>query len=85
MAAVTLWVGGFDVLYACQDVEFDRQRALFDPKRFGIASALLIARAMHVGDDRCAGWLAGSFASAMARVGRHCAWWPRCWLTSIRS
>ncbi len=48
-AAVTLWVGGFDVLYACQDVEYDRRAGLFSiPKRFGIARALLIARAMHV-------------------------------------
>jgi len=47
--AVTLWGGGFDVLYACQDVEFDRQVGLFSiPKRFGIARALGIARGMHV-------------------------------------
>jgi 4-hydroxybenzoate polyprenyltransferase len=47
--AVTLWVGGFDVLYACQDVEFDRQAGLFSvPKRFGIAASLRIARVMHV-------------------------------------
>jgi 4-hydroxybenzoate polyprenyltransferase len=49
-AAVTLWVGGFDVLYACQDIEYDRSAGLFSvPKRFGIANALLIARAMHIG------------------------------------
>jgi len=49
-AAVTLWVGGFDVLYACQDVDYDQQAGLFSvPKKFGIANALLIARAMHVG------------------------------------
>ena len=48
-AAVTLWVGGFDVLYACQDVAFDQQAGLFSvPNRFGIPRALLIARAMHV-------------------------------------
>ncbi len=47
--AVTLWVGGFDVLYACQDLEFDREAGLYSvPKRFGIARALFIARAMHV-------------------------------------
>jgi 4-hydroxybenzoate polyprenyltransferase len=60
--AVTLWVGGFDVLYACQDVEFDRQAGLFSmPKRFGIARALLIARAMHVGVVVLLSWLAASF------------------------
>jgi 4-hydroxybenzoate polyprenyltransferase len=48
-AAVTLWVGGFDVLYACQDVEFDKSAGLHSiPKKFGIARALLMARAMHV-------------------------------------
>ena len=39
-AAVTLWVGGFDVLYACQDIDFDRRAGLYSvPKRFGIANA----------------------------------------------
>ena len=62
-AAVTLWVGGFDVLYACQDVDFDRRAGLFSiPKRFGIANALLIARLMHVGVVGLLAWLAASFA-----------------------
>jgi 4-hydroxybenzoate polyprenyltransferase len=60
--AVTLWVGGFDVLYACQDVEFDKEAGLFSvPKRFGIANALLIARVMHVGVVILLSWLAMSF------------------------
>ena len=60
--AVTLWVGGFDVLYACQDVEFDQEAGLFSvPKRFGIANALVIARAMHVGVVILLSWLATSF------------------------
>src|SRR4029077_10045810 len=62
-AAVSLWVGGFDVLYACQDVDYDRSAGLFSvPKRFGIACALLIARAMHVGVVALLSWLAASFA-----------------------
>src|ERR1700758_1124708 len=62
-AAVTLWVGGFDVLYACQDVDFDKRAGLFSvPKRFGIANALLIARLMHVGVVALLALLAGSFA-----------------------
>ena len=62
-AAVTLWVGGFDVLYACQDVEFDRAAGLYSvPKRFGIARALLIARGMHVAMIGLLAWLAASFA-----------------------
>jgi len=61
--AVTLWVGGFDVLYACQDVEYDRRAGLFSiPKRFGVATALLIARAMHIGVVALLSWLAASFA-----------------------
>jgi 4-hydroxybenzoate polyprenyltransferase len=62
-AAVTLWVGGFDVLYACQDVDYDQRAGLFSvPKRFGIARALLIARAMHVGVVALLAWLAASLA-----------------------
>jgi 4-hydroxybenzoate polyprenyltransferase len=62
-AAVTFWVGGFDVLYACQDVDFDRRAGLFSiPKKFGIASALLIARVMHVGVVVLLAWLAMSFS-----------------------
>jgi 4-hydroxybenzoate polyprenyltransferase len=61
-AAVTLWVGGFDVLYACQDIDYDRSAGLFSvPKQFGIAKALLIARGMHIGVIALLGWLAFSF------------------------
>jgi 4-hydroxybenzoate polyprenyltransferase len=60
--AVTLWVGGFDVLYACQDVEFDKNAGLYSiPKRFGIANALLIARVMHLGVIALLSWLAFGF------------------------
>ncbi len=61
-AAVTLWVGGFDVLYACQDVEFDKHAGLYSiPKKFGVARALLIARGMHVLMVALLAWLALSF------------------------
>lgn len=47
--AVTFWVGGFDVLYSCQDYEFDRQTGLHSiPRRYGIGKALWIARAFHL-------------------------------------
>src|SRR5271165_5039355 len=63
--AVTLWVGGFDVLYACQDVEFDSTVDLYSiPKRFGVARALSFARAMHVLMIGLLGWLAWSFQLA---------------------
>src|SRR5215469_4762047 len=61
-AAVTLWVGGFDVLYACQDIDFDRKVGLYSiPKRFGVATSLLISRLMHVATTALLIWLAASF------------------------
>jgi len=48
-AAVTFWVGGFDVLYACQDYEFDREANLHSvPRYFGIRGALAVARLFHL-------------------------------------
>jgi 4-hydroxybenzoate polyprenyltransferase len=48
-AAVVLWVAGFDVIYACQDVEVDRRERLHSlPARVGVANALRIAAAFHV-------------------------------------
>jgi 4-hydroxybenzoate polyprenyltransferase len=53
-AAIGLWVGGFDVLYACQDEAFDRAHGLRSiPVRFGIARALWISRGMHVATIVC--------------------------------
>src|SRR6201984_2375911 len=48
-AAVTFWVAGFDVLYACQDLDFDQQAGLHSiPRYCGIGKALWIARAFHL-------------------------------------
>ena len=48
-AAVTFWTAGFDVIYACQDYEFDIAEALHSvPRRLGIAGALWVARALHL-------------------------------------
>jgi 4-hydroxybenzoate polyprenyltransferase len=48
-AAIGAWVGGFDVLYACQDLDFDRAHGLRSiPARFGVPAALAISRGMHV-------------------------------------
>ncbi|HVO82630.1 MAG TPA: UbiA-like polyprenyltransferase [Terriglobales bacterium] len=48
-AAVTFWVGGFDVLYACQDYDFDHQAGLHSvPRHLGIGAALWIARVLHL-------------------------------------
>ena len=52
--AIGLWVGGFDVLYACQDLDVDRRQHLKSiPVRFGVARSLTISRVMHVGTIGC--------------------------------
>lgn len=46
--AIGLWVGGFDILYACQDLEFDRAHGLRSiPVRFGVGTAIQLSRMMH--------------------------------------
>jgi 4-hydroxybenzoate polyprenyltransferase len=61
-AAVLLWVGGFDVLYACQDYEFDRATGLKSvPQTFGLTAAFWIARAMHLGMVCLLAWLVRLF------------------------
>ncbi len=52
--AIGTWVGGFDVLYACQDLTFDRAHGLRSiPVRFGVARSLMISRGMHVATIVC--------------------------------
>ncbi|MBN2563042.1 MAG: UbiA family prenyltransferase [Phycisphaerae bacterium] len=48
-AAVLFWIAGFDIIYACQDVQVDRRDGLFSlPTRYGIARALLLSRGCHL-------------------------------------
>src|SRR5213593_3483086 len=48
-AAVTFWTAGFDVIYSCQDYEFDTEAGLFSlPRRLGIAGALRVSQLLHV-------------------------------------
>lgn len=48
-AAVMFWVAGFDLIYACQDVDFDRRQGLLSiPARYGVRTALWLSGAMHV-------------------------------------
>ena len=48
-AAVTFWVGGFDVIYACQDHDYDRSHELHSlPRYLGIRNALIVARLFHI-------------------------------------
>jgi 4-hydroxybenzoate polyprenyltransferase len=70
-AAVICWVGGFDVLYACQDMTHDRQAGLFSiPQTWGIHAAFWIARSMHILMIGLLCWLVTLFAlNAVAWVG----------------
>ena len=69
--AVLLWVGGFDVLYACQDFEHDRKAGLNSvPQAFGVEAAFWIARGMHVGMLLLLCWLVVLFGlGKMAMLG----------------
>jgi 4-hydroxybenzoate polyprenyltransferase len=62
-AAVTFWAAGFDVIYSCQDYEFDLGAGLFSlPRRLGVARALWIARLLHIAMIGCLVAVAWSFA-----------------------
>lgn len=75
-AAVMFWTAGFDIIYSCQDYEFDRREGLFSiPARAGIGRALLAARALHVSMLLCLvalavvfelGWMSGAGIAAVA-------------------
>jgi len=70
-AAVTLWTAGFDVIYSCQDYEFDRREGLFSlPARLGIGRALMLARLFHIAMIAALVLLARAFAAGpAARAG----------------
>ncbi len=68
-AAVLLWVAGFDIVYACQDADFDRRFGLYSiPARYGVRRALLLARLLHAG-------ALGALASVGVLAGLHPAYW----------
>lgn len=61
--AVTFWTAGFDIIYACQDYEFDSREGLFSiPKRLGLSGALWVARLFHIAMLACLIALVRSFA-----------------------
>lgn len=72
MLIVTCWIGGFDIIYACQDIEIDRREGLHSlPSRLGPAKALRIARVLHtvaVIGLVLLGWIAGLGAWYIAGV-----------------
>ena len=69
--AVLLWVGGFDILYACQDFEHDRRVGLNSvPQAFGLETAFWMARAMHLGMMVLLAWFVHLFGLGwIAEVG----------------
>jgi 4-hydroxybenzoate polyprenyltransferase len=68
-AGVLLWVAGFDLIYACQDVDFDRRAELHSvPARFGVAFALRLSSILHVGALAC-------FIAQGVLAGLGIAWW----------
>ena len=47
--AVAMWIGGFDIFYSCQDIDFDREHGVHSiPRRFGVVAGFWVARAMHL-------------------------------------
>ncbi|MCS6951310.1 MAG: putative 4-hydroxybenzoate polyprenyltransferase [Bryobacteraceae bacterium] len=67
--AVTLWTAGFDIIYACQDYDFDRRAGLYSlPRRLGIARALWVSRALHAGMLACLMALVASFRLGAASL-----------------
>ncbi len=61
-AAVVFWGAGFDILYSCQDYEFDRVADIYSvPKAFGIRTALVIARLFHVVTVLLLAWMVVAF------------------------
>jgi 4-hydroxybenzoate polyprenyltransferase len=69
--AVTLWTAGFDIIYACQDYDFDGNEGLYSvPRKLGIARALWVSRALHLGMLVCLVFLVRAFnLGALAYAG----------------
>lgn len=72
---VTCWTAGFDILYACQDVEFDTQHKLWSmPARFGVGTALRLAAFSHV--DAAVFFLLAGYAAGLSWI--YYAFWLVC-------
>lgn len=77
-AAVSLWTAGFDIIYSCQDIGFDRETGLFSlPSRIGAARALIVARFFHATMVACLaalgwvfqlGWLSAAGVALIAAL-----------------
>ena len=81
--AIGLWVGGFDILYACQDVDFDLGHGLRSiPTRFGVPQRHRSLPRHARGDDRRDGRAVASRRPARVLSRRRRIQWPACWHTS---
>jgi len=71
MIAVLCWTAGFDIIYACQDYEFDRQNGLHSiPVRLGIAPALRVSKVLHFAMIAGLLWLRGAYGlDGLAMIG----------------
>ncbi len=70
--AVLLWVAGFDVLYALQDLDFDRRRGLHSiPARFGVRGALVLSALLHAGVLGLLAWVPALYEPGLLGAG----WW----------
>ena len=84
--AVLLWVAGFDIIYACQDVDFDVAAGLHSvPARLGVKRAPAAGRRMSPGHDRLAGAVAARLPARLDLRRRHSWPSPRCWPTNTGS
>ncbi len=74
--AVLLWVAGFDILYALQDVDFDRGAGLFSvPARFGVRAALWLSALLHAAMLLLLAWLPSLYHPAAGANGLGAAYW----------
>jgi 4-hydroxybenzoate polyprenyltransferase len=74
--AVLLWVAGFDILYALQDVDFDRGAGLFSvPARFGVRAALWLSALLHAAMLLLLAWLPSLYHAAAGANGLGAAYW----------
>ena len=83
LGTVTLWIGGFDIIYACQDVDFDRQTGLQSiPARFGIPldSTPFINLSFSYGSATYGTW--AIFGIQLALLDRNDCYW---YLTDLRT
>ncbi len=71
MIAVLCWTAGFDIIYACQDYDFDRQNGLHSiPVRLGIAPALRVSKVLHFAMIAGLLWLRGAYGlDGLALIG----------------